>query len=51
MAGKEKVRDWETSKESENNQLAKRVGKKLAGQEQKKVKNGSLNYRSQPSGS
>ena len=37
MAGKEKVRDWERSKESTNNQLARREGEEI-GEEQKKVK-------------
>lgn len=36
-AGKEKVKDQERSKESENIQLARREGKKETGEEQEKV--------------
>lgn len=36
--GKEKVRDCERSKESENNQLTRKAGEKEIGNEQKKVK-------------
>ena len=38
MAGKENVRDLERSKESENNQLARRAGEKETGEEQEKIK-------------
>lgn len=40
MVGKEKARDWEKSKESENNQLARRAVVKYTGEVQKMAKDG-----------